>query len=229
MKLVGYIRVSSDSQEENTSLGEQEKKIRAYCDAFDHELVHVFREVKSAKNIQERPQFQAALDMVRNEADGIIAAKLDRLARNTKDVLILVDDILIPLKKALMLVDLKVDTTDPMGYAILSIMAVIAKLERDVINERTQGGRRVKNAQGGYAYGSPAYGQKSVNKELAPFDEELEVVEIIRKHRKSGKSYQKIADFLNEKGIKTKRGFQWETMQVMRVLKRLKYEAKSVD
>jgi len=39
------------------------------------------------------------------QADGIIAAKLDRLARNTRDVLALVDDVLQPQRKALILLD----------------------------------------------------------------------------------------------------------------------------
>ncbi|WP_024546996.1 recombinase family protein [Picosynechococcus sp. NKBG15041c] len=101
MKLLGYIRVSSESQAKNTSLAEQQKKIEAYCYAFGHELIGIFKEVGLGKQTGDRPQFQAALDMVRDEADGIIAAKLDRLARNTRDVLTLVDDVLQPAKKAL--------------------------------------------------------------------------------------------------------------------------------
>jgi DNA invertase Pin-like site-specific DNA recombinase len=42
MKLVGYIRVSTSGQEDNTSLTEQRRRIQAYCDAFGHELVYVF-------------------------------------------------------------------------------------------------------------------------------------------------------------------------------------------
>ena len=49
MKLVGYVRVSSESQSENTSLAERRKKIEAYCCAFGHELIAVFEEVGSGK------------------------------------------------------------------------------------------------------------------------------------------------------------------------------------
>lgn len=49
MKLVGYIRVSSESQADNTSLSEQWRRIAAYCEAFGHELVKVFQEVGSGK------------------------------------------------------------------------------------------------------------------------------------------------------------------------------------
>jgi DNA invertase Pin-like site-specific DNA recombinase len=221
MKLVGYVRVSSESQAENTSLMEQKKKIEAYCYAFGHELIGLFEEVGSGKEASDRPQFQLALDMVRDNADGIIAAKLDRLARNTRDVLELVDDVLRPANKALILLDLQVDTTTPQGYMILTVMSAVAKLERDIINERTQGGRKVKAENGGYAYGSPAFGQKAVDKNLEPDQKEMEIIEIIRRHRRSGKSQNAIAKYLNANGYKTKRNGKWSNVQVGRILERI--------
>lgn len=179
------------------------------------------RMVAPIKDTENRPQFQQALAFVATGADGIIAAKLDRLARNTRDVLTLVDDVLQPQKKALILLDLQVDTTTPQGYMILTVMSAVAKLERDLINERTQGGRRAKAANGGYAYGSPAFGQVAIEGDLMPKSDELEVVELIRRHHKSGKSFQAIASWLNEKGHKTKRGCDWQAMSVKRVVDRL--------
>jgi site-specific DNA recombinase len=96
MKLVGYIRVSTQEQADNTSLADQRKKIKSYCVAMGHELVEVFEEVGSGKNTTDRPLFTQALEAVRYRADGIIAAKLDRLwrkrsyrvARNTRDVIV---------------------------------------------------------------------------------------------------------------------------------------------
>lgn len=222
MKLVGYIRVSSESQADNTSLAEQKRKIQSYCSAFDHELTAIFEEVGSGKQTGDRPQFQKALDLLKHSADGIIAAKLDRLARNTRDVLELVDDVLQPNGKALILLDLQVDTTTPQGYMILTVMSAVAKLERDIINERTQGGRKAKAAKGGYAYGSPRFGQQSIDGELHANPAEQVVIETIRRHRRSGKSYQKVADYLNLQKIPSKRGKSWSAMQVKRVCDRLR-------
>ncbi|MBD2214694.1 recombinase family protein [Nostoc linckia FACHB-104] len=221
MKLVGYVRVSSESQAENTSLREQRQKIEAYCYAFNHELLQIFEEVGSGKNTTHRPQFLEALKLVSESADGIIAAKLDRLARNTRDVLALVDDVLQPQRKALILLDLQVDTTTPQGYMILTVMSAVAKLERDIINERTQGGRRAKADNGGYAYGAPAFGQKAVDGELIPDLEELDAIEAIRKHHKSGKSFGAISQWMNINGYKTKLGRQWHPNSVKRVVDRL--------
>jgi DNA invertase Pin-like site-specific DNA recombinase len=188
MRLVGYLRVSSECQEDNTSLAEQERRIRAYCDAFGHELVTVYKEVGSGKDTENRPVFQAALERVRTEVDGIVALKLDRIARNCRDVLTLVEDVLQPNKKALVLLDLNVDTSTPTGKMILTVMAAVAELERAQIHERMQGGRKAKASSGGYAYGAPRFGVQAISGELVADDVEQQVIEVIRRHHKSGKS-----------------------------------------
>jgi Recombinase len=88
--------------------------------------------------------------------------------------------------------------------------------------ERLEQGRQAKASSGGYAgYGSPAFGQRSVNGELVDDPVENQIVELIRRHHKSGKSLQKIADWLNEQGYTTKRGQLWQRISVKRVLDRL--------
>lgn len=219
MKLVGYCRVSSDSQADNTSLPEQRRKIEAYCAAFGHELVDVYTEVGSGKDAKTRPEFQRALQTVRDGADGIIATKLDRIARNTRDVLTLVEEVLQPLDKALVILDLNVDTSSPTGRMILTIMAAVAQLERDVINERTSGGRRAKAEAGGYAHGAPKYGMKAADGALVPDEREQEIIDLIRRHRKAGKSTREIASWLNSNGFSTKRGKLWQSAQISTILK----------
>ncbi len=88
--------------------------------------------------------------------------------------------------------------------------------------ERLERGRRAKAEQGGYAgYGSPAFGQQVVNGELVDDPNECQVIDLIRRHHKSGKSLQKIADWLNSHGYTTKRGQPWQRISVKRVLDRL--------
>lgn len=221
MKLIGYVRVSTKNQEDNTSLADQEKRIKAYCEAFGHELINLYVEVGSGKNTKSREQFNLALEDVKTNADGIIAIKLDRIARNTRDVLALVEDVLQPANKALVLLDLQVDTSTPTGKMILTVMAAVATLERDTIKERMQNGRKAKNEEGGFAYGSPKFGERSVDGELIADDREQETINIIRKHHKSGKSRQSIADYLNKNNIPSKRGGQWSGTTVGRVIEGL--------
>ncbi len=96
--------------------------------------------------------------------------------------------------------------------------------------QRLEQGKRIKAAQGGYiGQGSPAFGQKVVSGELVANPQEQEIIELVRRHHKSGKSLQQIADWLNNHGYKTKRGQQWRRISIKRVLDRLygKNDAKS--
>lgn len=88
--------------------------------------------------------------------------------------------------------------------------------------DRLEKGRKAKAARGGYAgYGSPAFGQKTINGELVEDPREQQIIELIRRHHKSGKSLQQIADWLNQNAYQTKRGQQWRRISVKRVLDRL--------
>lgn len=96
------------------------------------------------------------------------------------------------------------------------------KSEVYAVWERLERGRRAKAAQGGYAgYGSPAFGQKTIDGQLVAEPKEQEIIDLIRRHHKSGKSLQQIADWLNQHEYKTKRGQQWRRISVKRVLDRL--------
>lgn len=88
--------------------------------------------------------------------------------------------------------------------------------------ERLERGRQAKADSGGYAgYGSPAFGQRAIDGELVENPIESHTIELIRRHHKSGKSLQKIADWLNQQGYTTKRGQAWQRISVKRVLDRL--------
>lgn len=106
-------------------------------------------------------------------------------------------------------------------HSILKAMTA-ENWERQTTWTRLERGRKAKAERGGYAgYGSPAFGQKAVDGELVGDPVELEAIELIRRHHKSGKSLQQIADWLNHQGYTTKRGHQWRRISVKRVLDRL--------
>ena len=95
-------------------------------------------------------------------------------------------------------------------------------LPENLIWKRLENGRKAKASQGGYAgYGSPAFGKKSVNGELVDNPQEQQIIDLIRRHHKCGKSLQQIANWLNQNGYTTKRGQQWKRISVKRVLDRL--------
>ncbi|MFM6267950.1 MAG: recombinase family protein, partial [Dolichospermum sp.] len=69
MKLIGYVRVSSEGQADNTSLDNQQEKIQAYCTALNHELVGLYQDVQSGGKSENRKGLQAAIaDMLDGKA-----------------------------------------------------------------------------------------------------------------------------------------------------------------
>lgn len=96
------------------------------------------------------------------------------------------------------------------------------KRRNNYLWEKLNQARLAKAARGGYVgYGSPAFGQKSVNGKLVDNPKEKKIIDLIRRHHKSGKSLPQIASWLNLQGYTTKRGKQWQPVSVKRVLDRL--------
>ncbi|MFM5961724.1 MAG: recombinase family protein, partial [Dolichospermum sp.] len=69
--------------------------------------------------------------------------------------------------------------------------------------------------------GQPKFGYKADNKNLVVDDKEQQIIDVIRRHHKSGKSQRQIAEYLNNQGILSKQGKQWSSTTVGRVLERL--------
>lgn len=220
MEYIGYCRVSTDRQRENTSLEEQSRLIEEFCQRNNHNLVCTIKEVGSGAKMSVRKDFQEAVKKIKS-VDGIIACKLDRIARNTRDLLNFVEEILVPQGKSLILLDVNIDTSTPIGKLMLTVMAAMASLERDLIIERTQGGRKAKARRGGYAYGAPGYGYrgKNLNKELKSVIEEQKVIKQVKLLRMEGFSLRGIAKLLNEADTPTKTGKKWQAQTVKNVLK----------
>ena len=69
-----YCRVSSDKQEENSSLGTQEAACREYCERNGYAIGGVYTEVFTASALWERPRLSALREVVRRgDADVIVA------------------------------------------------------------------------------------------------------------------------------------------------------------
>jgi hypothetical protein len=99
------------------------------------------------------------------------------------------------------------DPDDPMRTAIRQVMGVFAQLDRTMTAKRMRNGRKAKAAASGYAgYGSPAFGQHSIDGEVADDQAEQAVIERMRELRGAGLPYRLIAARLNAEGLESKRG-----------------------
>lgn len=143
MANIGYIRVST--QHQNT--GRQHEDFSAKGITIDK----LYEEKISGKNT-DRPQLKALLQYVR-EGDTVYAESFSRLARSTRDLLEIVEDLT---SKGVQFVSLKenVDTSTPQGKFMLTVFAGLAQLERDTILQRQREGIDLCLSEG-RAYGRP--------------------------------------------------------------------------
>ncbi len=134
---VAYIRVSTEEQNTQRQIEALDK----------YEIEKYFEEKVSGKN-KKRAELQSMLDFVR-EGDEIYILDFSRLARNTQDLLSIVD---LLEKKGVKLVSLKenIDTHTPTGKLMLTMIAAISSFERENLLERQREGIAIAKREGKY-------------------------------------------------------------------------------
>ena len=160
-KAVGYIRVSTDEQTQHGySLEAQAQAIKKYCELQGWELVRIYRDDGYSGASMERPDLQQLLeDVYLRKFDVVVVWKLDRLSRNLKDTLYLLDDALEKNGIGFISIQEQFDTTTPIGKAVMQIIAVFAQLEREMITERMKMGKYQKARLGQFG-GHVLYGYR---------------------------------------------------------------------
>jgi DNA invertase Pin-like site-specific DNA recombinase len=124
MTIYGYARVSTTDQSLETQI---ERLMAAGC-----KLVR--REKISGKTTTGRTELQVLMDFI-DPGDVLMVVKLDRLGRNTRDVLNLVHE-LDQKGASLRVLEPAVDTDGPMGKMIVTVLGMVAEMELGFIKER---------------------------------------------------------------------------------------------
>lgn len=144
-----YIRVSTDAQrEEGYSIEAQEEMLVAYCVSRGIKEYEVYIDGGFSGSNINRPRLSELIsDIESGNISHVIVYKLDRLSRSQKDTLFLIEDVLIPHGVSFVSLNENMDTSTPIGRAMLGIMSAFAQLERETIKERTRMGmkERVKS------------------------------------------------------------------------------------
>jgi DNA invertase Pin-like site-specific DNA recombinase len=142
MTKIGYARVSTLDQD--TSI--QEAKLReAGCTIIRKEKV-------SGKSREGRDELETVIQFLR-AGDVLVVSKLDRLGRNTRDVLNLVHEI--EGKGAhLQVLDPALSTEGEMGKVMITILSMVAEMELNRIRERREEGIAAAKTRGIYKGGT---------------------------------------------------------------------------
>jgi DNA invertase Pin-like site-specific DNA recombinase len=224
-KAIGYVRVSTERQaEEGLGLEAQTRAVQAWAKGHDVRLLRVVRDEGVSGALETRPGLGELLEAL---AAGmlVVVPRLDRLARDQLTQELLLRDIRqrgadVVSCSAAEADYLRDDPDDPTRKLIRQVLGAVSEFERALIRLRLQRGRALKAEKGGYAFGSPPFGQRASGKALVPNLEEQEAIAHALRLRGEGRSLRDIAAALNDGGHRPRRSDRWHPMTVARVLRR---------
>jgi DNA invertase Pin-like site-specific DNA recombinase len=219
---IAYYRVSTDRQgRSGLGLEAQRAAVTAHLGP-DRKPLQEFTEIESGTR-SDRPQLEAALRSCRLTGAALIVGKVDRLARNVRFLLSVVEGCG---DAGVIFCDLPQVPPGAVGKFILTQMAAVSELEAGLISARTKAALAAVKARGrtlgGYRGGpkvDSAAGREARTRASEAFAERLRPV--ILPLQKDGMSLRQIGSVLAERGIMTASGGAWSADAVRRVLTRL--------
>lgn len=221
VKVIGYTCLNTLSQQpKNFTLAQQEKIIRKFVASKKWKMGDIYQEVISTGNPQDQPILdQIISNVAHGEYDVLVVARLDRLTRNIKKLNTLISSVCMKNGKGLISIEEGLDTFTESGELALQIIDIVTKWDNKRISDRTKEIIARKKARG-ERVGHAPFGYTYRDKRLVEVKKELETVGLIKKKRDSGMSYHKIARFLNENSISSKRGGVWYAETVKTVFRK---------
>ncbi|MHC4154403.1 MAG: recombinase family protein [Planctomycetota bacterium] len=215
-QVFAYIRVSGQGQIEKDGPERQRQAIQAFCERHGLEIANEYFEagVSGTKGCMERPAFSSLL---RDHVDEcIVIEKLDRIARE----LMVQEAFLVKCFQAGIkvysadygdLVDVADCTDDPMRKAMRQFAGIMAEMEKANLVMRTREARARKRALTGRCEGRKPYGHTQC---------EIDVMALaIERFEESG-NYADVARYLNDLGLKTRSGTEWNRGTLYRLFKK---------
>ncbi|HUD02412.1 MAG TPA: recombinase family protein [Candidatus Paceibacterota bacterium] len=158
-----YLRVSTLAQSEEDAYGldVQEERARKFCTSQGYLLdeAHLYTDkISGGTRPEEREGLSKLLAAAeRGEFDCMLVYKIDRVARNLKIFLGIVEQLL-ALKLIFRSVTEPIDTSTPIGEMVMQILAMFAQFERGMIRDRTMSGRIQAAKHGSWVGSVPPYG-----------------------------------------------------------------------
>jgi site-specific DNA recombinase len=218
VKVAVYTRVSTEDQaREGYSLDAQKERLFAYCEAQGWELAEFYEENGHSGRNTRRPAYQRMMEE-RAKWDVILVMKMDRIHRNSKNFMIMMEN-LEKWGKKFTSMNESLDTSTAVGRFVVDIIQRIAQLESEQIGERTYMGmaHKAENAPGLLGF-NPPFGYCIKDNDLSILPEEAEIVHRIFTSYSSGETMGNIALSLNREEILTRRRCAWTIWSIRYLL-----------
>lgn len=216
MNVAIYCRVSTLEQKEHGySIEEQERKLKQFCEINDWNVADVFVDAGFSGAKRDRPELQRLMNDIKR-FDLVLVYKLDRLTRNVRDLLDLLE-IFEQNNVAFRSATEVYDTSTAMGRLFVTLVGAMAEWERETIRERTQMGKLAALKKGIMLTTPPFYYDRVDNK-FVP-NKYKEVVLFAYEEALKGKSAKSIARKLNNSDIPPPNNRKWEDRSITRALR----------
>lgn len=235
--MIGIYARQSVDKKDSISIETQIEECKKELTKEEENNIKVYQDKGfSGKNI-DRPSFKELLQDIK---DGLITKvvcyKIDRISRNLLDFT-KVNDILKKYDVIFISRNEKFDSSTAMGNAMLNICMVFAQLERETIQKRVTDNYYSRGERGYFLGGRTPQGYSKVTKnengkkviELVANDRAEVVKLIFDLYSKQDMTMQKVCNYLNEKGIKTVKGKNWDNSKIATILKNPVYVKANAD
>ena len=184
-EIFGYARVSTNQQSLDLQIA---ALVNKGCLEGD-DPQRIFTDKESGKSVENREGLNRLLNRV-ERGDIIYVKKLDRLGRNTIDMLEIIET-LHRKGVAVNFIDDHLSTEGEMGRMVITILSAVAQAERSRIMERTNEGRQAAIAKG----------VKMGRKVLATKSKIAEIMRLTNEKKEDGKPVHSVTDICNKLGF----------------------------
>ncbi|MGK5094168.1 recombinase family protein [Deltaproteobacteria bacterium TL4] len=211
MKVYGYARLNDQRNHPKTmEIEAQSQIIHKYAEEHGYTVDEVFSDIDRSSATLDLPSLQKVFELAENgEIDILIIARLDRLTRTVRLYHRFIQKVCFEQSVRLISIEEGIDSSEESGRLALDVINIIAKWDSKMISDRTKELIERKR-EVGESVGHAPFGFTYKNKKLIPSPHELKTVSLIR-FKRNGEvmSYHKIAKYLNEHKIPSKRGGRW--------------------
>lgn len=215
-----YMRVSTEMQVDRSSLSTQESQLQEYARHQGWTVVKLLTDAGLSAKDTRRPAFQ---EMVKLASEGkinvILVSKLDRISRNLRDLLELVDN-LKTWGVDFVSASQSFDTTKPAGSLMLNILGGFAQFEREITAERVRENMIERAKSGAWSGGQTpfGYGLNTKTKALEVEPQEAATVRVMFAEFLKNRSIRKTVFAANSEGWLNREGKPWARTSVRRLL-----------
>lgn len=232
MKIIGYIRVSTEYQvDSKLGLEAQIYAIQKHAEKTKIPLIEIFRDeaISGGKAFEKRPGMMNAINAL-SKGDLLVVAKRDRLGRDALVMAMIEAAVKRKGAKIISLAGEGTENDDPTGMLMRRMIDAFAEYERLIIGLRIEAALQVKkrkNERVGHVPFGSSLCENGIH--LTVNQDEKTLLETMTELRKSGTSIRGIAKHLNEQNLLNRGGAKWNHSSILRVcVERLKREPVNV-